>query len=134
MGMHAPPVTLAPNATGEGPVSRLEAYPAESDTGKAPRRPARWRAHRSSSLFPPPSPTPVRASPIPGRARTPKEQVTIGFRNTAAALPSPYMAIVEPRLHMRLPLEVTWPRAFVALAGCLECYVAGRGFVPDLLR
>ena len=35
---------------------------------------------------------------------------------------------------MRLPLEITWPRAFVALAGCLEGYIAGRGFVPDLLR
>lgn len=35
---------------------------------------------------------------------------------------------------MGVSLEATWPRAFVALAGCLEGYVAGRGFVPDLLR
>lgn len=61
-------------------------------------------------------------------------QVTVGFHNSAAAMPAPFMAIVEPRLMMRVPLETTWPRAFVALAGCLDGYVAGRGFVPDLLR
>lgn len=63
-----------------------------------------------------------------------REKVTVGFHNTAAAMPAPFMAIVEPRLMMRVPLETTWPRAFVALAGCVESYVAGRGFVPDLLR
>ena len=58
----------------------------------------------------------------------------MGFHDSAAAMPAPFMAIVEPRLMMRVPLETTWPRAFVALAGCVEGYVAGRGFVPDLLR
>lgn len=58
----------------------------------------------------------------------------MGFHNSAAAMPAPFMAIVEPRLMMRVPLEITWPGAFVALAGCLESYVAGRGFVPDLMR
>ncbi|CAM9847652.1 unnamed protein product, partial [Sphacelaria rigidula] len=62
------------------------------------------------------------------------EKVTVGFRHTAAALPAPFMAIVEPRLMMRVPLTTAWPRAFVALAGCLEGYVSGAGFVPDLLR
>ncbi|CAM9369354.1 unnamed protein product, partial [Scytosiphon promiscuus] len=60
-------------------------------------------------------------------------KVTVGFHDSAAAMPAPFMAIVEPRLTMRVPLETTWPRAFVALAGCLESYVAGRGFVPDLM-
>ncbi|CAM9362928.1 unnamed protein product [Ectocarpus fasciculatus] len=60
-------------------------------------------------------------------------KVTVGFHNSAAAMPAPFMAIVEPRLMMRVPLEITWPGAFVALAGCLESYVAGRGFVPDLM-
>lgn len=64
----------------------------------------------------------------------PPRKVTVGFHNSAAAMPAPFMAIVEPRLMMRVPLETTWPRAFVALAGCVESYVAGRGFVPDLLR
>ncbi|CBJ30835.1 Similar to Iron-containing Alcohol Dehydrogenase [Ectocarpus siliculosus] len=61
-------------------------------------------------------------------------KVTVGFHDSAAAMPAPFMAIVEPRLMMRVPLEITWPGAFVALAGCLESYVAGRGFVPDLMR
>ncbi|CAM9901961.1 unnamed protein product [Ectocarpus sp. 4 AP-2014] len=60
-------------------------------------------------------------------------KVTVGFHDSAAAMPAPFMAIVEPRLMMRVPLEITWPGAFVALAGCLESYVAGRGFVPDLM-
>lgn len=49
-------------------------------------------------------------------------------------MPAPFMAIIEPRLMMRVPLDTMWSRAFVALAGCLEGYLAGRGFVPDLLR
>lgn len=70
----------------------------------------------------------------PLRFASPLRKVTVGFHNSAAAMPAPFMAIVEPRLMMRVPLETTWPRAFVALAGCIETYVAGRGFVPDLLR
>lgn len=61
-------------------------------------------------------------------------KITLGFHNSAAALPAPFMALLEPRLMMRVPLETTWPRAFVALAGCVEGYITGRGFVPDLLR
>lgn len=71
---------------------------------------------------------------FPFRFVSSPRKVTVGFHNSAAAMPAPFMAIVEPRLMMRAPLEATWPRAFVALAGCLESYVAGRGFVPDLLR
>lgn len=61
-------------------------------------------------------------------------KITLGFHSSAAALPAPFMALLEPRLMMRVPLETTWPRAFVSLAGCVEGYIAGRGFVPDLLR
>lgn len=85
-------------------------------------------------------PCPPPLPPLPGLKHacalrtSAARKVTVGFHNTAAAMPAPFMAVVEPRLMMRVPLDTMWSRAFVALAGCIEGYLAGLGFVPDLLR
>ncbi|CAM9757500.1 unnamed protein product [Chrysoparadoxa australica] len=61
------------------------------------------------------------------------EPTIFGLHSSQAALPTPFMSIVEPRLMKNVPSEIAWSGAFAALIGCIEGFVSGTGYVPDAL-